>query len=403
MTVATPDSREPSRSRDPVESPIDRVAAWSDLVPRGESGFYDTQAWHVATADRTGARSSALVSWDPQAQDQIPRVIIPVYRYPDAPSNPALDPARLFPAGGLDRAAWGPITLLGTTIGYETVPLCQEADDRWWARLAKEVAAEASGTVACLYLNERDALRLAKHLPDAQVLVSQARSVIPIMGRTVPEHLAALTLKQRRKGRKEPERLKLTGRRAYWRSLRPEDVPTYAALQVFTQRKHGGAANPESYKAQFSRYLDSPHLQRSAVIFVVEHDGVPVGYTLAFRHHDALVLRLIGVNYDLARAGEYFSLLAHEPVRYCIEHGLSKVSFGLAAYRQKLMRGATLIPLYSLLLNPPSDWTPAHTRRQNTSEAKNLLRETEGLLAEPELRVLQDLAQTGRVGALGAG
>jgi hypothetical protein len=403
MTVVPPDSRESSRSCDLVESPIDQTSVdWSRLVPRTENGFYDTQSWHVANADLTGARSSALVSWDPQMPRRVPRAVVPVYRYPDAPPNPAFDPARLFPAGGLDPAAWGPITLLGTTVGYETSPLCRETDQAWWARAAEVVSAGTSGTVACLYLDERDALRLAEHLPEAHLLLSQARTVLPILGQSVTEHLAALTDKQRRKGRKEPERLKLTGRHPSWRPLRPEDVRGYATLQMCTQRKHGSGGTTESFTTQFNRYIENRQLQRSAVIFVIEHDGVPVGYTLAFRHYDALVLRMIGVDYNLAKEGEYFSLLVHEPVRYCVEHGLSKVSFGLAAYRQKLLRGGRLVPLYSLLLDPPSGWTAAHTRRQNASAAQSLIRETEGLLAERELRVLQRLARTGRVETSGA-
>jgi hypothetical protein len=89
--------------------------------------------------------------------------------------------------------------------------------------------------------------------------------------------------------------------------------------------------------------------------------------------------------------------MVHEPVRYCVEYGLSTVTFGLASYRQKLLRGGRFIPQYSLVLNPPPGWTAEHTRRQNRSAAQVLIQETEGLLAEPELRVLQRLARTGQV------
>ena len=398
MTAIPSESRDLSCAREFVERPLDQTTpAWSALVPGTEKGFYDTQSWHLANADLTGAESSVLVHRDSRLPDRIPHAVIPVYRYPGAPANPALDPARLFAAGGLDPAAWGPITLLGTTVGYETSPLCRETDQAWWARAAELAAAERSGTVACLYLDERDARRLAAQLPGAVLLLSQARTVLPILGRTVPEHLAALTDKQRRKGRKEPERLKLTGRRASRRPLRPEDVAGYVALQMCTQRKHGAGGTGDWFAATFHRYAESPPLQRSAVIFLIEHDGVPVGYTLAFRHDDALVLRTIGVNYDRATEGEYFSLLVHEPARYCVEHGLSKVGFGLAAYRQKLLRGGRLVPQYSVL-HPPPGWTDGHTHRHNTSAAESLLRETEGVLAEPELRVLQRIARTGQAG-----
>lgn len=403
MTVVTPDPRKQFGSRELVESPIDQTPlAWNGLVPKTENGFYDTRAWHVVNADLTGARSSALVAWDPQVPERVPRAIVPVYRYPNAPANPAFDPARLFAAARLDPAAWGPITLLGTTVGYETVPLCRETDATWWARAAGAVSAEAvsadqGGSVACLYLDERDALRLAAQLPGAQLLLSQARTVLPILGRTEEEHLAALTPKQRWKARKEPARLKLAGRRAYWRPLRPEDVRGYATLQVSTQRKHGAGGTGEWFMTQLSRYLENPALQRSVVTFVVEHDGVPVGYSLGFRHEGALVLRLCGIDYDLAKEGEYFSLMVHEPVRYCIAHGLSKIDFGLASYRQKLLRGGRLVPQYALLLDAPVGWTAAHTRRHNTSAARGLIRETEGLLAEPQLRALRRLARAGRV------
>ena len=397
MTVVPPDSRESPRSRDLVESPIDQTSpAWSKLVPGTEKAFYDTRSWHLASAEVTGAASSALVAWDPQLPER-PRAVAPVYRYPDAPANPAFDPARLFAAGGLDPAGWGPITLLGTTIGYETSPLCQDGDEPWWRHAAELVAGERSGTVGCLYLDERDALRLAEHLPDAQVLLSQARTVLPIMGGSVPEHLAALPGKQRWRCRRESERLKLTGRQPHWLPLRPEDVPRYAGLQMRTQRKHGAGGTAEWFAAQLHRYLADPQLRRSAVIFTIEHDGAPVGYTLAFRHQDTLVLRLIGLDYELATEGEYFSLMVHEPVRYCVEYGLSTVTFGLASYRQKLLRGGRFIPQYSLVLNPPPGWTAEHTRRQNRSAAQVLIQETEGLLAEPELRVLQRLARTGQV------
>ena len=44
----------------------------------------------------------------------------------------------------------------------------------------------------------------------------------------------------------------------------------------------------------------------------------------------------------------------HEPVRYALSRGLTVVDLGTEGYRAKVLRGATLVPLWTVLLTAPA-------------------------------------------------
>jgi hypothetical protein len=79
----------------------------------------------------------------------------------------------------------------------------------------------------------------------------------------------------------------------------------------------------------------------------------------------------------------------------CLARQLHEIDFGLGAFPQKLMRGARMIPLWSLLLRPPHGWTPRHTREVNRRRAAALFDEHAHDLDVDDIAVLQLIAQTG--------
>ncbi|MBG0825903.1 GNAT family N-acetyltransferase [Planomonospora sp. ID91781] len=378
----------------------DAPPQWDELPLPGAPGFYSSRPWHQANRALSGAAESVVLAWTAAPGGHRLQAVVPVSRYPDDPATPAnafLHPARLFSAAGLPAQQWGPITLLGTTAGYETAPICASGQQAAWARAAAQ-AIPAEGTAVMLHLDEPAAVAVHARFPDAPLLLTSARSVLTLTADSVEEHDAQLPSRKRYVAHKETARLQEAGSAITVKDLADYDINQLIELQLLTQRRHNAPDDPAAFQTGFRRILSSPCLLQAARVFLA-HDrhGELVAYHLAFIHDGTLLVRNIGLDYERATHGEYFAVMVHAPLRYAFEHGLRQIDFGLEAFSQKLRRGARPVLLWSALLRPPAGWTPAHTIACNRRRAAELLTAMGAHLEPDEAERLRTIGRTGLI------
>lgn len=124
-----------------------------------------------------------------------------------------------------------------------------------------------------------------------------------------------------------------------------------AHLQLGLRRRHGVAGSVESILRDYEHLATT--VDEHVVLFRCEREGRPVGMSLALRDGDHLHVRLAGFDYDgLGDDFVYFNAVYYEPIRWGIEQGIRRYSFGTGTYQAKLARGCIAVPAYGVVRWP---------------------------------------------------
>ncbi|WP_134728284.1 GNAT family N-acetyltransferase [Amycolatopsis nivea] len=371
-------------------------AEWDDLAAPTGIGFYSARTWNLAMLGQNGAEERVLVVRD--AGGTL-RAIVPLFRYRDGPANAHLHPGTLF--GGADRVTdeaarrWEPVTVVGNASGYGTAPVVNGGLEAWAAAAESEAAAAGAGTAFAAHLTGPDMTRLRELLPGRPVLLTAMRISVPVHADSEREYEAGLRKRDRDRVRWERRLLARGGRSVTVEDITDDNLREIGELQESTQRRHGSYGDADYFVGRY-RKLKSV-LGDALFAFVCRHEGRALGYFSCIRHGRTLVGRSAGLDYDrIGDHAEYFNLMIHEPVRYCLRNGLRELDLGVAGYRQKLLRGGEPVPVWSMLLRPPSGWSDEDAARHNRAKARELRDELGPMCPEGLRERLDRIADAGR-------
>lgn len=281
------------------------------------------------------------------------------------------DPVRMFLMPHCDTVGaprrWFPVLLVGGYSGYHSEILYAPGlDDAVRAAVTdallsrcRAIANELGcASLAFMYAPKatcdevRDALR-----PSARTIVTSAEAVIPLGAdmRDFDDYLAHFPSARRRKLRKEIRDFAAAGGRVAEFPLAAV-LDRIAPLMGAHQRRYGDRVTD----AEMTHYLEvqNEYLGACSTVFVDERDGDVRGFVLCYTHGGTLYTRAGG--FDRARGAPYayFNVAVYAPIRHAIEHGLTELALGMGSYDGKVLRGAELRALWSVVV-PPVHSEPA--------------------------------------------
>lgn len=90
----------------------------------------------------------------------------------------------------------------------------------------------------------------------------------------------------------------------------------------------------------------------AAKSIVMYRGGNPIAGALFIEHEQTLYMRQAGFDYEQTGSGfEYFNLAYYEMVRHAFNNGFTNIDYGMATYRAKIARGATVEPLWGIAID----------------------------------------------------
>jgi hypothetical protein len=300
--------------------------------------------------------------------------VVPVFHYSRRPEQSTRDPARLFTGScpELDRSPsdWAPVTMLGSIGSTITSPAAVDPA-AWVAAVYSDLDRSASTTVVP-FLSDAVAAAIQPLVPDTALLLITARAVLDLPYRSWEEYEASLPKRKRTHVRYERRLLRRGGRTITIEPLSPASIAEVAPLQASTQQRHGADTTADDIAQEYAR-LAASALAGSVVLFICRHDDRAIGYAAGVVRDGIMLIYAAGLDYERTGSyAEYFNLLVHEPADYCLRNGLRGIDFGPGGFRQKMLRGGRLDPVWSLLVRSPPVWTPAISRRHNRIRAELL-------------------------------
>jgi predicted N-acyltransferase len=320
--------------------------AWDSLAG---GNFYLSHAWLSVVEIDSRPPPVYLAAW---SEDDSLVGALPVYPLDEPPGNHLADPA--FVVGGcVADDGWYPALCGGTRIGYSSnilvssalpasgrAAICQALLDA----LARHAADSGFRSGSLLYLNSEGAAQLGAAV-NWPLVFSTAEAVLDIPWASFEEYLAALTRHRRANVRADLRHFAQSGMEA--RLVRLGEVEREAApLAVNVQHKYGHQSSPVRQVRFFGDC--ARHLGDEALVFGCFDRSELIGFALAFRWQDTLYIRSAGFDYGkLTRQGEHFTVMFYEPIRYAIEHGLTRIHFGTESFAAKAQRGCAFRPLWS--------------------------------------------------------
>lgn len=352
-------------------------AEWDHLASPREVDFGSSRAWSLALADTDDADVAvkvALAAAESGSESAEVYAAVPEFRYGRQPRQPTRDPARLF-AGScpeLDRSpsGWAPVTLLGSVGSTITSPSAV-TPEAWVAALYNDLDRNSS-TIAVPYLSDAVAASIRPLIPDADLLLLTARAMLDLPYRSREEYEASLPKRKRTHVRYERRLLQRGDRTITMEPLSPAAIAEVAPLQASTQQRHGAQTTSDDIAQEYSR-LAASDLAGSMILFVCRQDGRAIGYSAGVVRNQTMLILAAGLDYERTGSyAEYFNLLVHEPVDYCLRNRLRGIDFGSGGFRQKVLRGGRLDLVWSLQLRSPTLWTAAISRRHNRIRAEML-------------------------------
>lgn len=313
---------------------------WDDLNGRH---FYTSAAWLKAFNDLGGA--PAVIHTGSQVATVGHRAVTehtnPRYTHKWLYRDALLDPVEAF-------------GILGGNAGYEShFPRTGEASADAQRIAVTELVDELKQSILLVGHAPTDE---ALHLISSEILpgpvtpvLSMAIAELDLAGvATFDDYVATLSRSNRNGVRRD-------GRRARAHGLTTEVVPLEAVVDDVAgllgnvQGHHGD--NPDAAAAAgYLRLCTHGRLGQIATAFVTRHSGGrPIAFALGYAWHDTLFMRVAGLDYERATpAGGYFESYFYAPIRYALEHGLTRVDFGGESLESKTRRGARLQPRWSL-------------------------------------------------------
>ncbi len=291
---------------------------------------------------------------------------LPMYSW-DGSRDPGLDHYEPFAAGArwvLGRRAkprpWLPTLIVGSRSGYST----EFAVDPAWdharpdivallltgaARLAETSGAASLGVMWLTSAAAREAVGWLNR-PE-YLLLAGPNSAIEVTWDSFDGYLAQLSSSRRRSARRERERFQESGLTVEFRDLR-SCVDEVTPLAARLQKKYGHALSAREISEQLA--AQARHLNSESRMVLCRRRGRLVGFTLQYSWHGSLYGRLVGFDYAAtARTDAYFNLAFYLPLQIALEEGLGWLNLGMATWRAKVLRGASLDPAWTIAC-PPS-------------------------------------------------
>jgi acyl-coenzyme A synthetase/AMP-(fatty) acid ligase len=393
----------PARYRVVEQSMDTPPVEWDRLAQPREVDLGSSRVWNLLMAGIDGAEVAVRVARSApsggQTADSGPvRAVLPVFRYGGRPQHPGLDPAELFMAASahMDRSprAWEPVTLLGSMAGSVTSPAASDVEA--WLAAVYDLSVQDGATVMVPYLADQVAATIWQLLPEAELLLTGARAVLEVRHRSREAYEASLPRRKRADVRYERKLLRRGGRSVGIEPLTPAVIEEVAFLQANTQRRHGSyPSTVDDFVERYQRLATSP-LAQAVVTFVCRHRGRAVGYVSGLVRDRMFLVYGAGLDYERTGSyAEYFNLLIHAPVDYCLLHGLRGVDLGPGGLRQKLLRGGRPDLIWSLIIRAPAEWSPSASRLHNRSRAALMRRSLGRYLAAAVVDRLDRMAATG--------
>jgi uncharacterized protein len=331
-----------------VEGSLDAVppADWDELA--AESGYYLSHQWLRSIEADPSARAEYVL-----VRRQAKLVAAsPLYDV-KAENNDFYQPARL-----VDGRWTGKYIIAGARRAYANGLLVHPALDAGMRRqtiraLMDAIGERVQGSPAqgalFLYLptySAREIQSAAGLVLAGDPLLTTAEAVISPTGNCMDDYLASFSPRRRRKFRHEMSVFQQAGYDVAEESL-SACWDEAGVLLGNLQRRYGHLGSDERWKAALRRQADV--LSERGVVFGCRDNGKLVAFCLAFPFGETLYVRLAGFDYQALRgAFEYFNLIFYEPLRYLFQHGLRRLHLGRESYDAKVLRGATLAPLWSL-------------------------------------------------------
>ena len=333
-------------------------ASWAELA-QGASiyGSYVWIRWCEASPAHTAVH---LVLRDGHGR---PLAVLPAFLWSGGGASPNTwyDPHSVFIAPrepeAERHAGWLPLMLLGSCAGYRSeilfAPgLTPAARARIAAELiaaARRVAEAEKATLAAMYIPAGATELLAEAVAlGAHLTPTSAQATIQIGAGGLDGHVTRLGRNRRRTIQREIRDFAGAGHRLDTVRL-SEAWPIAGGLLGGLLRKYG---ERDSETAVMEYFASQVAFFDDLSTMLVEYDGdTPVGFCLAYEHHDTLYMRATGFRAGAAPFA-YFNLVFYRGIELASERGLRVVDLGTAAYDAKCARGAQLEELWSAVLAP---------------------------------------------------
>lgn len=289
----------------------------------------------------------------------------------DKPANVRYDLDALFPelADG-SPILTPPYVVAGASRGYRATAMARDQ-----AAMTSLIAAsldESAGTtgLAMFYLDSADARRVVSALGDlgrpAIPMFTDAEAVIQINGGSLAEHMAASRHRLRQRFRREMALFERSGLRLVHRPLEA-CLGQLARLQFELQQRHGQDWDLARTERSLRR-LAAATPAEPVLLLAVDESDEPVGFSLSYLWGDTFYVRATGYEYARLRAAcEYFTLTCYEPIRHAAQAGCARLHLGLESLQAKMIRGAELAPLWSVIVPAGRDLPADEARALNRS------------------------------------
>jgi predicted N-acyltransferase len=354
-----------------VSSPS--LVAWrrarriSALAPRGWDRLAEAHGVGLSHAylERVEAAPGIDASYLVVGGDDAPVGALPLHvRRQRAGVKPEYDPwAQLGrPLRLGDRAeAWFPMAYAGgranesaaLLLADELDPAARHTVARTLLEAAEEERVAAGAQALALMLVRPHALAVLSPAlpPHAVVMLADADLEIQIAWVSFEDYLAAQSKSRRNSIRRD---LRAFGAAGYGLEQRPlrEVADVAANLVCGVQARRGDPLGVERVAERF-RDLGCLHGD-DALAFVAQRKGQPVAVTVALRFGTRLHAWAWGCDDEhVGQPGVYGTAGYYGPVLHAIDRGLTAVVLGVGAARAKVLRGASPVPLYHVVLAAP--------------------------------------------------
>lgn len=266
-----------------------------------------------------------------------------------------------------DPEGWYPILLGCPSPGYPSSliihPALSEGDrasvvEALFGGFRKLAGRLGARSASLMYLDATSVADLAPLLGEEDaILWSGADSAIRIGWPNFEAYLSWLPRKRRKEARREMRRFENAGFEVSAESI--EDCyQEVAPLAGNLKRRHGSEVDDAHWVGFFAEY--AAELDDISIAYVCREAGEAVAFSLLSEWEGTVYVRACGFDYERAsQNAEYFNLCYYKPLGYAMALGASWLHLGMDAYEAKVSRGATLAPLWSVVLGPqdrPPDW-----------------------------------------------
>jgi hypothetical protein len=240
---------------------------------------------------------------------------------------------------------------VGLASGYQT-DVATVADPGVLAQAVEEaLRSPGSGPDRPLivpFATDRLARALAGLAPDAPCVLEAADAWLLNPHPTLDAWLVALPKRARQAILHDERRFAATG---FDEAILPlgRNIPAFAELVSRHAHRHGldeRAAELARHLADIARVFGD-----DALLFAALRRGELVAAALGLVHGRHIYMRMVGNDQDaVGGTAAHFVLAFYRPLRWCTERGLAGVHLGLSIDRTKRSRGATLEPLWTVVL-----------------------------------------------------